>query len=172
MTLGGGVGAGDSTLGAVPEERRKKSGAELRELWRKAILQQILLLRMEKENQKLQGKTQTKHKHTCSLIILISAYNLPSNPATSRMPLQTQWTKMKSIMLLILVLGLTKISSLVLPISSSLCSPLQWNIGHYVSLFKFIIITFVNVNIILPVQDSTFVFNEFATSRLLGIMWQ
>ncbi|XP_067258983.1 TBC1 domain family member 1 isoform X2 [Chanodichthys erythropterus] len=55
MALGGGVGAGDSTLGAVPEERRKKSGAELRELWRKAILQQILLLRMEKENQKLQA---------------------------------------------------------------------------------------------------------------------
>lgn len=59
MALGGGVGAGDSTLGAVLEERRKRSGAELRELWRKAILQQILLLRMEKENQKLQGKTQT-----------------------------------------------------------------------------------------------------------------
>ncbi|XP_039547690.1 TBC1 domain family member 1 isoform X4 [Pimephales promelas] len=49
------LGGGDSTLGAVPEERRKKSGAELRELWRKAILQQILLLRMEKENQKLQA---------------------------------------------------------------------------------------------------------------------
>uniref|UniRef100_A0A8C2DGD8 TBC1 domain family member 4 n=1 Tax=Cyprinus carpio TaxID=7962 RepID=A0A8C2DGD8_CYPCA len=54
MALGGGVGGGDSTLGAVPEERRKKSGAELRELWRKAIHQQILLLRMERENQKLQ----------------------------------------------------------------------------------------------------------------------
>ncbi|KTF89161.1 hypothetical protein cypCar_00037897 [Cyprinus carpio] len=55
MALGGGVGGGDSTLGAVPEERRKKSGAELRELWRKAIHQQILLLRMERENQKLQA---------------------------------------------------------------------------------------------------------------------
>ncbi|KAK2908718.1 hypothetical protein Q8A67_004555 [Cirrhinus molitorella] len=55
MALGGGVGGGDSILGAVPEERRKRSGAELRELWRKAILQQILLLRMEKENQKLQA---------------------------------------------------------------------------------------------------------------------
>lgn len=55
MALGGGVGGGDKTLGAVPEERRKRSGAELRELWRKAILQQILLLRMEKENQKLQA---------------------------------------------------------------------------------------------------------------------
>ncbi|KAK7166487.1 hypothetical protein R3I93_006300 [Phoxinus phoxinus] len=49
------LGGGDSALGALPEERRKKSGAELRELWRKAILQQILLLRMEKENQKLQA---------------------------------------------------------------------------------------------------------------------
>uniref|UniRef100_A0A9J8D3R0 TBC1 domain family member 4 n=1 Tax=Cyprinus carpio carpio TaxID=630221 RepID=A0A9J8D3R0_CYPCA len=39
---------------AVPEERRKRSGAELRALWRKTILQQILLLRMERENQKLQ----------------------------------------------------------------------------------------------------------------------
>jgi len=56
------LGGGDSALGAVPEERRKKSGAELRELWRKAILQQILLLRMEKENQKLQGKT-----HACAV---------------------------------------------------------------------------------------------------------
>ncbi|XP_077061080.1 TBC1 domain family member 1 isoform X2 [Siphateles boraxobius] len=49
------LGGGDSTLVAVPEERRKKSGAELRQLWRKAILQQILLLRMDKENQKLQA---------------------------------------------------------------------------------------------------------------------
>uniref|UniRef100_A0A8C2B284 TBC1 domain family member 4 n=1 Tax=Cyprinus carpio TaxID=7962 RepID=A0A8C2B284_CYPCA len=43
------------TLDAVPEERRKRSGAELRALWRKTILQQILLLRMERENQKLQA---------------------------------------------------------------------------------------------------------------------
>ncbi|XP_051559867.1 TBC1 domain family member 1-like isoform X2 [Myxocyprinus asiaticus] len=55
MALGGGVGGGDSSLGVVPEERRKRSGAELRELWQKAILQQILLLRMERENQKLQA---------------------------------------------------------------------------------------------------------------------
>ncbi|XP_043096034.1 TBC1 domain family member 1 isoform X5 [Puntigrus tetrazona] len=55
LALGGGVGGGDSVLGAVPEERRKRSGAELRALWRKAILQQILLLRMERENQKLQA---------------------------------------------------------------------------------------------------------------------
>uniref|UniRef100_A0A8C1RX43 TBC1 domain family member 4 n=1 Tax=Cyprinus carpio TaxID=7962 RepID=A0A8C1RX43_CYPCA len=55
MALGGGVGGGDSVLEAVPEERRKRSGAELRALWRKTILQQILLLRMERENQKLQA---------------------------------------------------------------------------------------------------------------------
>lgn len=35
------------------EERKKAE--ELRSLWRKAIHQQILLLRMEKENQKLEG---------------------------------------------------------------------------------------------------------------------
>ncbi|XP_018593491.1 TBC1 domain family member 1 isoform X3 [Scleropages formosus] len=46
---------GDGTLGVVQEERRKRTRAELRELWRKAILQQILLLRMERENQKLQA---------------------------------------------------------------------------------------------------------------------
>ncbi|XP_026125569.1 TBC1 domain family member 1-like isoform X3 [Carassius auratus] len=55
MALGGGVGGGDSNMGAVPEERRKRNGVELRELWRKAVLQQILLLRMERENQKLQA---------------------------------------------------------------------------------------------------------------------
>lgn len=44
----------DGSFGPVPEEKRRTS-RELRELWRKAILQQILLLRMEKENQKLQG---------------------------------------------------------------------------------------------------------------------
>ncbi|TRY94488.1 hypothetical protein DNTS_004623 [Danionella cerebrum] len=55
MALGVAAGGGDSNLGAVPEESRKKSGVELRVLWRKAILQQILLLRMEKENQKLQA---------------------------------------------------------------------------------------------------------------------
>ncbi|XP_034157063.1 TBC1 domain family member 1 isoform X3 [Pangasianodon hypophthalmus] len=55
LTVGGGAGGGDGTLGPVPEERRKRSREELRELWKKAILQQILLLRMERENQKLQA---------------------------------------------------------------------------------------------------------------------
>ncbi|KAK1175338.1 TBC1 domain family member 1-like [Acipenser oxyrinchus oxyrinchus] len=36
-------------------QERKKTEHELRELWKKTILQQILLLRMEKENQKLQA---------------------------------------------------------------------------------------------------------------------
>ena len=65
MALGGVSGSGlsvDGQLGSVPEERRRRSGAEIRELWRKAILQQILLLRMEKENQKLQGNRDT-HEH-------------------------------------------------------------------------------------------------------------
>ncbi|KAJ8410977.1 hypothetical protein AAFF_G00180120 [Aldrovandia affinis] len=53
--LGPGGLAGDGPHRALPEDRRKRSGAELRELWRKAILQQILLLRMESENQKLQA---------------------------------------------------------------------------------------------------------------------
>ncbi|XP_061100797.1 TBC1 domain family member 1 isoform X3 [Conger conger] len=53
--LGPGGGVCDGPLRTLPEERRKRSGAELRELWRKAILQQILLLRMERENQKLQA---------------------------------------------------------------------------------------------------------------------
>ncbi|XP_037685492.1 TBC1 domain family member 1 isoform X3 [Choloepus didactylus] len=44
----------DGSFGPVPEEK-KRTSCELRELWQKAILQQILLLRMEKENQKLQA---------------------------------------------------------------------------------------------------------------------
>nr|XP_054409798.1 TBC1 domain family member 1 isoform X12 [Pongo abelii] len=44
----------DGPFGPPPEEK-KRTSCELRELWQKAILQQILLLRMEKENQKLQG---------------------------------------------------------------------------------------------------------------------
>uniref|UniRef100_A0A672JF25 TBC1 domain family member 4 n=1 Tax=Salarias fasciatus TaxID=181472 RepID=A0A672JF25_SALFA len=56
MTVGQVVGGGgvDSSMRAVPEERKKRSKEELRELWRKAIIQQILLQRMERENQKLQ----------------------------------------------------------------------------------------------------------------------
>ncbi|XP_010127809.1 PREDICTED: TBC1 domain family member 1-like, partial [Chlamydotis macqueenii] len=43
----------DGPFGPVKEEG-KRTPRELRELWKKAIIQQILLLRMEKENQKLQ----------------------------------------------------------------------------------------------------------------------
>ncbi|CAL8289073.1 unnamed protein product, partial [Arctogadus glacialis] len=50
---GGGTG-GDPAPPGAPGGKRK-SGEELRELWRKAILQQILLLRMETENQRLQA---------------------------------------------------------------------------------------------------------------------
>ena len=41
---------------SIPENGTvKKSREELRELWRKAIMEQLLLIRMEKENSKLRG---------------------------------------------------------------------------------------------------------------------
>lgn len=49
------LSVGDVCMRPVPEEQSRRSRAELRELWRKAILQQILLQRMERENQKLQA---------------------------------------------------------------------------------------------------------------------
>uniref|UniRef100_A0A6Q2Z7X9 TBC1 domain family member 4 n=1 Tax=Esox lucius TaxID=8010 RepID=A0A6Q2Z7X9_ESOLU len=55
LSQGGAVGGGDRPLGVVPEERKRRGQADLRELWRKAILQQILLLRMERENNKIQA---------------------------------------------------------------------------------------------------------------------
>lgn len=51
-----GGGSGDSPMRPVPEEKTKRTKEELRDLWKKAILQQILLQRMERENQKLQGE--------------------------------------------------------------------------------------------------------------------
>lgn len=51
-----GTAGGTASIGMIPEQRSRKSKDELRELWRKAILQQILLQRMERENQKLQGE--------------------------------------------------------------------------------------------------------------------
>ncbi|EMP35873.1 TBC1 domain family member 1 [Chelonia mydas] len=53
----------DGPFGPVKEDR-KRTTRELRELWQKAILQQILLLRMEKENQKLQA---IKSRTSCSV---------------------------------------------------------------------------------------------------------
>lgn len=46
---------GDSLSGGRP----KKTGADYRALWKTAIHQQILLLRMEKENQRLEGEYQS-----------------------------------------------------------------------------------------------------------------
>ncbi|XP_041130548.1 TBC1 domain family member 1-like isoform X2 [Polyodon spathula] len=48
------LACGDGLPVPVVQEKNKTEH-ELRELWRKAILQQILLLRMERENQKLQA---------------------------------------------------------------------------------------------------------------------
>jgi hypothetical protein len=45
--------SGDDDPEKVEEKRKSK---ELKSLWKKAIHQQILLLRMEKENQKLEGQ--------------------------------------------------------------------------------------------------------------------
>ena len=52
----------DQDLGVVPQSTswaemvgRSRSAAELRALWRKAIMEQILLIRMEKENTSLEG---------------------------------------------------------------------------------------------------------------------
>lgn len=43
------------TLWPCTRGEEKRTSCELREIWQKAILQQILLLKMEKENQKLQA---------------------------------------------------------------------------------------------------------------------
>ncbi|MEQ2210710.1 TBC1 domain member 4 [Xenoophorus captivus] len=40
----------------LPDKKPKKTGADYRALWKTAIHQQILLLRMEKENQRLEGE--------------------------------------------------------------------------------------------------------------------
>ena len=52
----------DPELGVIPQStswsqmvRRRRSAKELRALWRKAIMEQILLIRMERENNSLQG---------------------------------------------------------------------------------------------------------------------
>lgn len=53
----------------MPERKINRSKDELRELWRTAIKQQILLQRMEKENLKLKGEVKGRswtktHIHT------------------------------------------------------------------------------------------------------------
>lgn len=70
----GQVAAGGSealSIRLVPEERTKRSKEELRELWRKAILQQILLQRMERENQKLQGELHMRSLHHLFFAIFV-----------------------------------------------------------------------------------------------------
>lgn len=42
-----------------PGEKPKRNSADYRALWKTAIHQQILLLRMEKENQRLEGESYT-----------------------------------------------------------------------------------------------------------------
>uniref|UniRef100_A0A673UXN7 TBC1 domain family member 4 n=1 Tax=Suricata suricatta TaxID=37032 RepID=A0A673UXN7_SURSU len=74
--------SGDDEDPEKAEERKKSE--ELRSLWRKAIHQQILLLRMEKENQKLEGRTFPTHPYfsaqlgagQLSLFNLLKAYSL------------------------------------------------------------------------------------------------
>ncbi|XP_029385740.1 TBC1 domain family member 4 isoform X4 [Echeneis naucrates] len=51
--------AGDPMSGKTP----KKTGADYRTLWKTAIHQQILLLRMEKENQRLEGESSRDELH-------------------------------------------------------------------------------------------------------------
>lgn len=59
-----GTGSGLDPLGrplppagsSLSGERPKRTGADYRALWKTAIHQQILLLRMEKENQRLEGE--------------------------------------------------------------------------------------------------------------------
>ncbi|KAM6934394.1 TBC1 domain family member 4 [Xenentodon cancila] len=45
----------------LSDERRKRTGADYRALWKTAIHQQILLLRMEKENQRLEASRDELH---------------------------------------------------------------------------------------------------------------
>ena len=70
----------DPELGVVPQSAswaemvgRKRSAKELRALWRKAIMEQILLIRMEKENNSLQG---TGVQIISDSVLLAICYNL------------------------------------------------------------------------------------------------
>lgn len=56
----------------VPEKKVGRSKDELRELWRTAIKQQILLQRMEKENLKLKGDKWEEVEKTASFQMLFS----------------------------------------------------------------------------------------------------
>ena len=77
----------DGPFGPIPEEK-KRTSCELQELWQKAILQQILLLRMEKENLKLQASEND---------LLNKCLNLDYEEITSCLKeVTTVWEKMLS----------------------------------------------------------------------------
>lgn len=46
-------------------QRPERTGADYRALWKTAIHQQILLLRMEKENQRLEGELRLTRTDSC-----------------------------------------------------------------------------------------------------------
>lgn len=69
----------DPELGVIPQSAswaqmvgRKRSAKELRALWRKAIMEQILLIRMERENNSLQGKFPFFWFSLCVGVLLLS----------------------------------------------------------------------------------------------------
>ncbi|MEQ2159105.1 hypothetical protein GOODEAATRI_019139, partial [Goodea atripinnis] len=53
----------------LPDKKPKKTGADYRALWKTAIHQQILLLRMEKENQRLEGECKSLLLYTSNSIL-------------------------------------------------------------------------------------------------------
>lgn len=53
-------------------ERPKKTPAEYRALWKTAIHQQIILLRMEKENQRLEGESVTAEQLCLSIYFVLA----------------------------------------------------------------------------------------------------
>ncbi|KAK0139453.1 TBC1 domain family member 4 [Merluccius polli] len=59
--LGCPMSSSSSSSGPVPGQRPRRTAADYRLLWRTAIRQQILLLRMEKENQRLEASRDELH---------------------------------------------------------------------------------------------------------------
>ncbi|KAB0407625.1 hypothetical protein E2I00_016253 [Balaenoptera physalus] len=72
-------------------EERKKS-EELRSLWRKAIHQQILLLRMEKENQKLEGVPKSRRGEIWQFLAL--QYRLRHRLPNKQQPPDTSYKEL------------------------------------------------------------------------------
>lgn len=69
-------------VGNVQEKKLNRSKDELRELWRTAIKQQILLQRMEKENLKLKGEINESRWRKTQLSIHDSSSQSISHPYT------------------------------------------------------------------------------------------